>query len=58
MGWFSDNSKGDANAVREYKAAKAELERVSRRDPDETDDFLKANRRVAEAKKSVPWVRR
>ncbi|MBQ0924610.1 hypothetical protein [Saccharopolyspora endophytica] len=41
-----------------YNKAKAELERVSRRDRTETDDYLAANDAVAEAAKNVSWLRR
>lgn len=42
----------------EYRAARRELERISRRDRTETDDYLAANSRVAEAERRVPWWRR
>lgn len=41
-----------------HRAAKDELERVSKRDRSETDDYLAANKRVAEAEKHVSWWRR
>ncbi len=45
-------------AVREHQAARAELERVSKRDKRESDDFLAANRRVAQTEKRVSVFRR
>ncbi|RAN92673.1 hypothetical protein GAR05_06165 [Micromonospora saelicesensis] len=47
-----------AAAIKEHKDARAELERVSRRDRAETDAFLDANDRVIAAEKNVPWYRR
>lgn len=46
------------DAIREHKAARAELERVSKRDREETDAYLVANQRVIDAEKNVPWYRR
>ncbi len=51
-------SKNKKQARDEHKNAKAELERVSKRDRAETDAYLKANKRVAETEKHVPWWRR
>ena len=45
-------------AIADHREALAELERVSRRDRAETDDYLAANRRVIETEKNVPWYRR
>jgi hypothetical protein len=45
-------------AVAEHKAAKTELERISKQDRTETDEYLAANRRVIETEKHVPWWRR
>ncbi|SDP87971.1 hypothetical protein SAMN04487905_111154 [Actinopolyspora xinjiangensis] len=45
-------------AIDEYRQAKAELDRISRRDGYESDDYLTANQRVAEAAEHVPWYRR
>lgn len=45
-------------ANREYAEAKAELERITKRDRAETDAYLAANDRVAAAAKSVSWWRR
>ncbi len=42
----------------EYRAARADLDRISRRDRTETDAYLAANDRVAEAERNVPWWRR
>jgi hypothetical protein len=42
-------------AAAELRAARAELERVSRRDREETEDYFRANARVVEAEKHVPW---
>jgi len=49
---------GDPQAVADHKAAREELDRVSRRDRAETDDVLAANRRVVETEQNVPWWRR
>lgn len=57
MGLFSKDPQKDA-AVKEHKDARRELERVSKRDGYESDDYLKANRRVIDAEKNVPWYRR
>lgn len=51
-------SKDKKQAIQEYKAAREDLERVSKRDREETDDYLAANARVVEAEKHVPWWRR
>ncbi|MCI2423969.1 hypothetical protein MOQ72_41880 [Saccharopolyspora sp. K220] len=51
-------SKNENPAVAEYEAAKAELEEVSKRDRAETDAYLAANDRVAEAARNVSWWRR
>ncbi|WP_170301595.1 hypothetical protein [Saccharopolyspora hirsuta] len=53
MGWNSKKQAAD-----EYKTAQAELEKVSRRDRTETDEYLAANDRVARAAQNVPWWRR
>lgn len=45
-------------AIANHQAAKAELERVSKRDRAETDAYLAANSEVAETVKHVPWWRR
>lgn len=45
-------------AIKEHKEARAELERISRRDRAETDAFLDANDRVIAAEKNVSWWRR
>ena len=50
--------KDKKQAIADHKAAKAELERVSKRDRAETDAYLAANRRVIETEKDVPWYRR
>ncbi len=54
MGLFSK----DQDAVAEHQAAKDELERVARRDGAETEDYHRANERVAESEKDVSWFRR
>ena len=51
-------SQNRRQANEDYKPAKAELERISRRDKTETDDYLKANDAVVEAAKHVSWWRR
>ena len=53
MGLFS---KSDAD--REYANAKQQLEEVSKRDRYESDDYLAANDRVAEAEQHVSWWKR
>ena len=41
-----------------YAEAREELERIGQEDRAETDRWLRANRRVAEAEKRVPWWQR
>lgn len=41
-----------------HRKAKDELERVSRRDRDETDDYVEANKRVIDAEQDLPRWRR
>lgn len=52
---FKSASREDRDA---YKAARAELERISERDREETDDYLAANHAVIEAEKKLPWWQR
>lgn len=56
MGLFSKPETDQAVAA--YKKARAELERVSRRDRTESDDYLAANARVGETAVRLPWWRR
>lgn len=42
---------------REYDQAKADLDRIARRDGHESDAYLAANRRVAELSEQVPHWR-
>lgn len=44
--------------IAEYREAKAELERISKRDRYESNDYLRQNRRVAELEQQIPWHRR
>lgn len=55
MGLFSSRNSED---IETYREAKEELERVSRRDGYESDDYIEANDAVADAEKNVPWYRR
>lgn len=55
MGKSKDEKKA---AIREHKAARRELERISRRDRYESDAYLDANSRVIKAEKNIPWWRR
>jgi hypothetical protein len=55
MGIFSGASKNDRQV---YKEARAGLERISKRDREETDDFIAANSAVIEAEKKLPWWQR
>ena len=59
MGLFSsktpEQKASDDKAIKTYKKAKAELERVSRRDREETEDYYRANKAVIDAEKNVPW---
>jgi len=48
-------AKGSKEARKEYKNARANLNRVSRRDKSETDAYLVANKRVIKAEKNVKW---
>lgn len=45
-------------AINEHKAAKKDLEEVSKRDRTETEDYHAANDRVIETEQHVPWWRR
>lgn len=45
-------------AIEDYQAKRAELERISKRDRAETDEYHAANQAVAEAEKNVPFWRR
>lgn len=47
-----------AEARRELRNAHKNLERVGKRDKHESAAFIKANRRVLDAEKNVPWWRR
>jgi hypothetical protein len=47
---------GEARAA--HREARGDLDRVSRRDREETDEFLAANRRVIEAEQALPKWRR
>ncbi|MFE9192075.1 hypothetical protein ACFYL6_20965 [Micromonospora sp. NPDC007208] len=58
MGLFGSKDPQKTAAIQEHKDARAELERISRRDRAETDAFLDANDRVIAAEKNVPWYRR
>lgn len=51
-----DKSRQQANA--EHKTAKQHLEQVSRRDGEETEDYLAANQQVAQTEKRVSFWRR
>ncbi|MFI6238322.1 hypothetical protein ACIBEF_00420 [Micromonospora sp. NPDC050795] len=55
---FGSKDPQKAAAIKEHKDARAELERISRRDRAETDAFLDANDRVIAAEKNIPWYRR
>lgn len=56
---FKGLVRGASRADRKaYKAARAELERISRRDRCETDEFIAANRAVIKAEKKLPWWQR
>lgn len=56
---MSKQSRQDRKrAIAEYWNAMDELERISKRDRYESDDYLAANKRVAEAEKHVSWWRR
>lgn len=45
-------------AIADYQTKRDELERITRRDRAETDDYHQANQAVAEAAKNVPFWRR
>jgi hypothetical protein len=57
MGLFKKIA-GSPEARAQHSAAKAELDRISRRDRCESDDYLDANDRVAQAEKALPCWRR
>jgi hypothetical protein len=48
------------DAIEQHKAARRELERVSRKTPRGhiTDEFVKANSKVIAAEKNISWWRR
>lgn len=52
------NLLGDPQAVADHKDALAELERVSKRDGEDTDDVAAAADWVIMTEKNVPWWRR
>lgn len=58
MGRFIDKIAGTSEARATYRDAKDELERVSKRDGAETDDYLDANSAVVQAEADLPWYRR
>lgn len=55
-------NRPDRPTIREGRAAlreaRAELNRISDRDRDETDAYLEANARVAAIEDSLPWIAR
>jgi len=52
-------SKSDRRAaIQQHRDARAELEQVSSKSTDVTDEYLAANRRVIETEKNIPWWRR
>ena len=58
MGLFSKDPQKTA-AIQEHKAARKNLERASSKTNDANDPaYLKANRRVIDAEKNIPWYRR
>lgn len=52
------NKDAQAKAEAELEAARAELDRVSWRDREESDDYLRANKRVIRARPTQPRGRR
>lgn len=44
--------------VQKWREARKNLERVSSKSREVTDEYLAANRKVIEAEKSIPWWRR
>ncbi len=54
MGLFSKNS-ADQQEIRD---ARADLENVSKRDKTETEDYHRANQRVAQAEGNRSWWKR
>lgn len=58
VAWKDADRAERARRVADLREARAELERISKRDREETEDFLAANNRVIEAEKHVsPWRR-
>ncbi|WP_433530365.1 hypothetical protein ACQPYA_30070 [Micromonospora sp. CA-263727] len=55
MGKSKDEKRA---AIREHKAAREDLARVSSKSRDVTPEYLAANRRVLDAEKNLPWWRR
>lgn len=46
------------HAIEDYRAKRAELEQISKRDRAETEEYHAANKAVADAEKRVPFWRR
>ncbi len=58
VAWKDAGPDERARRVADLREARAELERISKRDRSETEDFLDANDRVIEAERHVsPWRR-
>lgn len=55
---FMDRIIGTPEARTAHREARDDLERVSRRDREESDEFLAANDRVIETEKDLPKWRR
>ena len=58
MGMFGSKDPQKTAAIQEHKAARKNLERVSSGIKEETPEYLKANQRVIDAEKNIPWWRR
>jgi hypothetical protein len=46
------------DARKELKDARNDLDRIAKRDKEESDDFNRANNRVIDAEKALPWWKR
>ncbi|GAA2217994.1 hypothetical protein GCM10010400_75030 [Streptomyces aculeolatus] len=55
---FMDRIIGTPEARAAHREAREHLDEVSRRDREETDEFLDANNRVIETEKDLPRWRR
>lgn len=58
MGRLISKIAGSPEARTTYRAAKGDLERVTKRDRTDSDAYLDANSAVIKAEQNLPWYRR